>query len=261
MSSIADTISVSAIEMHRVNVSAVRTPGLVVIEDVNWEVGTGDFWVVGGPAASGKSDLLGTAAGLLRPARGEHRLFGEDVDRLEEEAQIELRLRIGLVFANEGRLFNQLTVAENIALPCCYHGNLAPADAAPRVAEVLELAGLGEVAHRTPPSVNRNLRSRIGLARALALKPEILLLDEPLRGLDPRQSRWWIEMLISLHQGHAFYGGRPLTLAVTTETYAPWLDHARQFALAHERRWLILGGPDELRAARDPILRELLSDD
>ena len=82
-----------------------------------WTVAAGDYWVVGGLPGTGKSDLLATAAGLQRPLRGTHLLFGEDLARLDEPALIQKRLRVGLVFENGGRLFNRLTVAENLALP------------------------------------------------------------------------------------------------------------------------------------------------
>src|SRR5437879_4992481 len=82
------------------------------------------------------------------------------------------------------------------------------------VAGVLELVGLSAIAHRFPSGSQRHLRQRAALARALALRPEVLLLDEPVRGLDRRDTHWWLEFLCALSKGHSFFGGRKVTLAI-----------------------------------------------
>src|SRR5678816_2574956 len=91
-----------------------------VAQDVNWKIEAGDFWAVGAFAGSGKSDLLSTAAGLVRPLSGELALFGKPVKQMEEEELVGTRLKVAMVF-DSGRLFAHLTVAENIGLPIEYH--------------------------------------------------------------------------------------------------------------------------------------------
>ncbi len=109
-------------EMIDLAISSLQDTEQIVLEGINWRVAVGDFWAVGGLHASGKSDLLATAAGIMRPARGRYRVFGQELGAGFEEDRLATRLRLGLVFEG-GRLFHHLSVAENIALPLCYHGN------------------------------------------------------------------------------------------------------------------------------------------
>jgi ABC-type transporter Mla maintaining outer membrane lipid asymmetry ATPase subunit MlaF len=251
----------AALEMLNACVAASHAPECAVIEGIDWTVRVGDFWVVGGSSGSGKSDLMATAAGLLRPLRGVHRLFGEELIRLDEESFLRQRRRAGLVFGNEGRLFNQMTVAENLALPLCYHRNCDAREVRARVDEILEHTGLSAMANRTPANVNRSLRSRVALARALALQPELLLLDNPVRESDPAQRRWWIEFLSVLCAGHAVLSHRRTTIVVATDDFRPWLGAGQRFALITGQGWRTIGARADLSACDEPLLRELLHEE
>jgi ABC-type transporter Mla maintaining outer membrane lipid asymmetry ATPase subunit MlaF len=239
-------------------VASLHTPDLVVVDPVQWTVCRGECWVIGGLPASGKSDLLATAAGLMRPGRGIVRIFGQELTRLHEDQRLAVHLRVGMVFGAGGRLFNHLSVAENLSLPLCYHENCVPSDGDPRIRTVLEATGLTDIAHVTPLLVNRTLRQRVALARALVLRPELLFLDNPLAGLDPRESRWWIEFLRSLLLGHAVLEGRPVTLVAGTDDLEPWSELGRQFAFIHDGRFVTVGSRHELVMRDNPALRELL---
>src|ERR1044071_7409198 len=116
--------TVPVIEMKAVSVGALRDQSVPVVEAINWTVTAGDYWVVAGLQGSGKTDFLLMTAGLMAPAQGAYRLFGEQMPMFDE-ARLEERLRLGLVF-DGGQLFNHLTVAENVALPLRYHRNLFP---------------------------------------------------------------------------------------------------------------------------------------
>jgi ABC-type transporter Mla maintaining outer membrane lipid asymmetry ATPase subunit MlaF len=122
----------ACVEMNDVAVGESRRSGAPSVEDINWTVHSGDYWVVGGAPGSGKSDLLATVAGLLRPLRGTLRLFGLDRVDTSQEELVASRAEIGLVFENGGRPFEHLTVAENVALPLCYRENCSPEDGIPR---------------------------------------------------------------------------------------------------------------------------------
>jgi ABC-type transporter Mla maintaining outer membrane lipid asymmetry ATPase subunit MlaF len=257
MNAPASTPAPPVLEMSGVSVGAMRDPEAIVVEAVNWSVAPGDFWVVGGLQGAGKSDFLFLAGGLMRPAGGVYRLLGEEMPIFEEE-RLPARLRLGLVFEG-GQLFNQLTLAENIALPLRYHRNLSPAGAAAEVRRMLELTELIPWADSTPGAVALNWRQRAGLARALMLRPEVLLLDNPLAGLDLRHRGWWLSLLGRLSRGHAWMDGRPMTLIATADDLRPWRGWARRFAVLHHRRFTVQGTWEQLEAANDESVRELLN--
>jgi ABC-type sulfate/molybdate transport systems ATPase subunit len=208
----SETQTIPAIEMRGVHVAAMRDTTFTVVRDVNWSVAAGDFWVIAGQEQSGKSDLLMLAAGLVSPAGGDCRIFGRDPKDLGEAEPAE-RLRVGFVFQG-GHLFNQLTIAQNVALPLRYAQNLTDAAAARTVAPLLELLELTPFADVTPANVAANWRQRAALARALVLQPEVLLLDNPLAGLGARHRQWWLRFLDQLSCDHTLFGGEPMTLVV-----------------------------------------------
>ena len=252
------TINPAVVEMREASVSALRDTTLTVLENVNWSVLPGEFWVVAGQPQSGKSDLLMTAAGLLLPARGSCRVFGCETNAFGE-AQLAERLRVGLVFAG-GQLFSQLTVAENVALPLRYQKNLSAAEAAPAVAALLEMLELTPFADRTPANLAAQWRSRAALARALILKPELLLLDNPLAGLATRTHQWLLTFLDRLWRGHEWFGGQPMTIVASTDDFRPWRHAQRKFAVLDAKKFSALGAWSAVEAARSPAVKELLAE-
>jgi len=246
-----------AIEMRGVTVAAMRDASCIVVEGVDWSVAAGEFWVIAGQEHAGKSDLLMLAAGLMPPAAGRYKLFGNDTSDFGE-AELSQRLRVGFVFQG-GQLFNQLTIAENIALPLCYQKNLAPDAAAEEVKGLLERMELSPLADVTPANIAPNWRQRAALARALILKPEVLLLDNPLAGLGARHRQWWLRFLDQLSRGHERFGGGPMTMAVTTDDLRPWRNARRKFAVLRDKRFIPLGSWNDVETASDPAVKELLA--
>ena len=249
--------NIPAIEMRGVNVAAMRDATFTVVEDVNWSVAAGEFWVVAGQEHSGKSDLLMLAAGLMPPAAGCCRLFGNDTSNFGE-AELAERLRVGFVFQG-GQLFSQLTIAENVALPLRYQKNLTPASAAAEVKGLLELMELSPLADVTPADVAANWRQRAALARALILKPEVLLLDNPLAALGARHRQWWLRFLEQLSRGHEQFGGGPVTMVVTADDLHPWRSARRKFAVLRDKQFIPVGAWNEVETASDPVVKELLA--
>jgi len=249
--------NLSAIEMRGVTVGAMRDITFAVIEDVNWTVAPGEFWVVAGQQQSGKSDFLMLAAGLMTPMAGSYKLFGNET-RDFGEAELAERLRVGFVFEG-GQLFNQLTIAENVALPLRYHRDLAPGTALAEVKPLLDLMELTPLADVTPANVAANWRSRAALARALALKPELLLLDNPLAGLGARHLQWWLRFLDQLWRGHEFCGGKPMTVAATADDLRSWENAQRKFALLRDKKFISLGRWNEVVNSIEPVVKELLA--
>ncbi len=225
------------LEMVDVAVPALTDPRRIVLVEVNWSVQSGDFWAIGGLHASGKSDFMAVAAGILPPAHGTYRAFGiEPITGFEQE-RVDTRLRLGLVF-DGGQLLHHLTVAENISLPIRYHGNCRFEPCAARVEALLELTGLTGCASQYPGTMSHTRRQRAGLARALALGPEVLLLDSPLSSLDPPDAAWWVNLVTRLAAGHPIADGRPMAVVVTGDDLRPWRPHAKQFAMLEAGRFV-----------------------
>lgn len=243
--------------MQDVTVTAMRDTTHAVLEQVNWSVMSGEFWVVTGRQHSGKTDFLMMAGGLMPPGDGSYRLFGRET-REFGEAELPERLRLGFVFEG-GHLFNELTIAENIALPLRYHRNLDLVEAGEEIRWLLELLELAPLANLTPANVSREWIKRAALARALVLQPRVLLCDNPLHGLGMRQRQWWVRFLDQLWRGHGRFGG-PMTVVVTTEDLGPWQHSSRRFALLRDKQFLALGTWAELTAAANRAGRELIEE-
>jgi ABC-type transporter Mla maintaining outer membrane lipid asymmetry ATPase subunit MlaF len=232
-----NTPASTLIELVRVDVASART-GDRVIADVNWTIRSGDRWVVAGVHGAGKSDLISTAAGLQKPLNGSVVAFDRDCASLADPALTETRTRIGIVFKNGGRMFAHLTVAENIALPLRYRFDWTYSQAADAVDKILKLTGLESHAQSTASAMGGNWLQRVGLARALALKPEVLFLDEPLAGLESRHRQWWQGFLGQLADGIPWNDHRPTAVIITTNTPENWSAWGRCFARIDENRWI-----------------------
>ena len=241
----------NVIQLLRADIPRAQvTSPIAVVKDVDWSVARGDFWIVGAQPGAGKTDLLCTAAGLQKPMKGAQLLFDKNTEKMSEEELVVTRLRIAMVFTS-GRLFNGLTIAQNIALPLSYHHSLDESELADRVNESLEKTGLTEWQNKRPDQITRNLHQRVGLARALALEPEVLLIDNPIGGVDPRQGRWWLDFLCELKQR--------MTVVVAADDFRPWMDVGEQFAILRERHMELIGGREEIRQSKDTLVRELLT--
>jgi len=255
MSTAPETSTRCALEMRGVSVGSMRDLDTIVVEDVNWTVAPGDFWVVSGLQGSGKSDFLTMTGGLMAPVAGTYYFLGEEMPIFEDH-RLPDRLKLGYVFEN-GQLFNHLTIAENISLPLRYHGNLSEADVDAETKKLLDLTELTPWAASTPGAIARNWHRRAGLARALILRPEVLLLDNPLAGLDLRHRAWWLNLLEQLSRGHEWMNGKPITLIVTTNDLRLWRGEARQFAILKDKHFVVLGNWEQVEAAGDELVREL----
>ena len=158
--------------------------GRRVLNGISFQVHKGDTMIVMGGSGCGKSTLLRHVIGAMKPTSGSIKLFGEEITTMNDEQLAKIRRRFGMLFQS-GALLQSLTVGENVALPILEHGKLAPDIVDLMVKMKLEMVGLTGFEHLKPAEISGGMKKRVGLARALALDPELIFSDEPTSGLDP----------------------------------------------------------------------------
>lgn len=220
-----------------------------VHRNVDLRVERGDLLAIVGGSGAGKTTLLREMIGLLRPAQGEIRLFGEALQTGSRAARIARLRRIGVLF-QQGALFSALTVYDNIAFPLREFGGLHEEEIRALVLSKLALVELGpQHARLMPAQLSGGMIKRVALARALALEPELLVLDEPTAGLDPERSAGFVSLIRDLH---ASLG---LTVAFVTHDLDTLAALASRIAVLAERRILATGALDEIRALEHPFIQ------
>jgi phospholipid/cholesterol/gamma-HCH transport system ATP-binding protein len=230
---------------------SMRFGARTLFEHVSFEVQRGEVFVILGGSGCGKSTLLKLLIGLMAPSSGRISVLDEEWAKLEGPARRALLRRIGVMWQS-GALLGSLTLAENVMLPIEAHTGL-PADARRLIAQSkLGLVGLGDAADRLPAEISGGMMKRAGIARAMALDPEILFLDEPSAGLDPITSAGLDELILSLARdtGTTF-------IVVTHELQSILAIGDRCIMLDKEARGIIAeGNPKRLREeSTHPVVR------
>src|SRR4029453_17986544 len=156
----------------------------VVINDISFNVHRSETLVIMGSSGCGKSTLLRHMIGSMKPTSGSVKLFGEQITTMKEHEIARVRLRFGMLFQS-GALLASQTVGENVALPLLQHTNKSPEEIEQIVKQKLQMVGLTGFEDLKPDEISGGMKKRVGLARALALDPELLFSDEPTSGLDP----------------------------------------------------------------------------
>lgn len=223
-----------------------------VFDDLNLSVYAGETLTVMGGSGSGKSVLLKCLIGLLRPDAG-HILFeGQDLTTFREEDFLDIRRHVAMVFQGSA-LFDSLTVGENIAYPLREHfPHMSPEELRDRVAEKLALVDLPGVENMRPADLSGGMKKRVGLARAIATNPEVILWDEPTTGLDPVTTENINQMIRSMQKKLG------CTSIVVTHDMVSAFSVSDRLAMLADRRIVQVGTPDEMRESTVPEVRAFL---
>ncbi|HTS64249.1 MAG TPA: ATP-binding cassette domain-containing protein [Candidatus Acidoferrales bacterium] len=176
---------------------SVSFDGEPAVRNVSFEAFEADSRVILGAAGSGKTVLLKTAMGLVRPDSGRVFVFGEDITRLPEQRLFDIRSRIGMLF-QESALFDSLTIEENVAYPLVNQRSIQcpPEQVLPRVEQALEFVELGETLEKFPDELSGGMRRRAAIARAVVTEPPLQMYDSPTAGLDPITAHTIMALLI-----------------------------------------------------------------
>jgi cell division transport system ATP-binding protein len=172
--------------------------GAEILRDVSFTIAPNSFQFLTGPSGAGKTTLLRLVLLALKPTRGRIALFGKDVGKLTSDALTGLRRRMGVVF-QDFRLLDHLTTYENVALPLRVSGR-EEASYRTEVVELLDWVGLGERLHVLPPVLSGGEKQRAAIARALIMRPELLLADEPTGNVDPALAKRLVRLFVELQR-------------------------------------------------------------
>jgi phospholipid/cholesterol/gamma-HCH transport system ATP-binding protein len=222
-----------------------------VLDDVSLDIPAGRSIAILGRSGTGKSVTLKSIVGLIAPDRGEVLVEGRDITRLSSRELAGVRKRIGFLFQNAA-LFDSITVGENVAFPLRRHASLGEDALRARVQQLLDDVGLGREYGKMPADLSGGMRKRAGLARAMALEPSILLVDEPSAGLDPVTSAEVDARLAALRAQAG------TTLVVVTHNIDSARAIADELVFLDGGRVLARGSPEELDQSDVPLVRDFM---
>jgi phospholipid/cholesterol/gamma-HCH transport system ATP-binding protein len=221
-----------------------------VLADVSFEVATGEAFCILGRSGTGKSVTLKHIIGLLTPDAGRIVVHGQDITRLGRAALTAVRRRMGFLFQNAA-LFDSISVGENVAFPLRRHTDLSSALIAERTHLALESVGMGAHSSAMPGDLSGGMRKRVGLARAMALDPAILLVDEPSAGLDPITSAEIDDLLLARKRAGT-------TLIIVTHNIPSARALGDTLVMLDRGRIVAQGTATELEGSTDPLVARFL---
>jgi phospholipid/cholesterol/gamma-HCH transport system ATP-binding protein len=222
-----------------------------VLDDLSFEVPAGSGFVILGRSGTGKSVTLRHIVGLVKPDRGRVMVGGDDVTSASAVELARVRQRIGFLFQNAA-LFDSISVAENVAFPMRRHTSMKEREIRDRVEEKLSAVGLAGEGEKMPAALSGGMRKRAGLARALALDPPLVLVDEPSAGLDPITADEIDALLLGLKE----QGGT--TLVIVTHSIPSARRLGDELVLLHEGRIVARGTPGEFDRSPHPLVQAFM---
>jgi phospholipid/cholesterol/gamma-HCH transport system ATP-binding protein len=226
--------------------------GHKVLDNLNLRINTGDTTVIIGRSGCGKSVLLKHIIGLLKPDSGHILIDGKDVTKMNEKELNDLRLKFGMLFQGAA-LFDSMNILENVAFGLSEHTSIKLPEKKKRVAECLSLVGLKDIEGKKPAELSGGMRKRVGLARAICMKPRILLYDEPTTGVDPIMGDAINDLIVELHNK------LKVTSIAVTHDMASAYKIGDKIAMLYNGSIRAEGTPEEIKNMKDPIVRQFIT--
>jgi len=223
-----------------------------VIDNLSFTIHRGETLVIMGGSGCGKSTLLRHIIGVMKPTAGSVKIFGEEITTMNDRQIEDVRRRFGMLFQS-GALLASLTVGENVALPLLQHTDLSIDEVEQTVTQKLQMVGLSGFNNLKPSEISGGMRKRVGLARALALDPELLFSDEPTSGLDPIMTAVVDKLTLELTKDAG------MTAVVVTHDMTSAFRIATRMIVLGRGRILAQGAPDEIRTHPDPEVQQFIN--
>lgn len=224
----------------------------VVLDELDLDVYKGETLAVIGPSGSGKSTVIKVLTGLLAPTSGSVQIEGQETSGFDDDAWDELRCHMGVVFQYSA-LFDFLSVGENVAFGLRQHFKLPEAEVQSRVAALLEMVGMPGTQSMMPAELSGGMKKRVGLARALAMQPQVVFYDEPTSGLDPVMTMTISRLIRKTQQ----------TLGVTSVLVTHDMESAYfaadRIAMLYKGKIVQVGTPDEIKRSSNPIVHAFVN--
>jgi len=241
---------------HTVEIKNVhkRFGSSVVLSGVDLSFQDNAITTVLGPSGTGKSVLLKHIVGLLEPDAGEVKVFGTDIWRIPELERYELRKRFGVLF-QDGALFGSMNIYDNVAFPLRRHSDKSEDEIREIVMQNLREVGLENALDKAPNEISGGMRKRAGFARALVMRPDVVMFDEPDSGLDPVRTKLLSGLIAEMHQEH---GGTYIVITHDIPTARTVSDYV---GVLWKGKVMHYSEADEAFASDDPFVRQFLAGD
>ncbi|MEK6646925.1 MAG: ABC transporter ATP-binding protein [Candidatus Firestonebacteria bacterium] len=223
-----------------------------IFKNLNLKINDRETLAIIGGSGCGKSVLLKHIIGIMKPDAGKIYIDDEDISNVDEARLAEIRKHFGMVFQGAA-LFDSLTIGENVSFALARNTNISKKEIDRIVHEKLALVGLGNIENMKPAELSGGMRKRVGIARAIAMEPNILLYDEPTTGLDPITADVINNLIVDLHRKIG------ITSVVVTHDMVSAYKISDRIAMMYGGEIVINGTPDEIKNTKNPVVKQFIT--